>query len=169
MDVLEAIRTRHSIRAYTDQEVPETTIQELLEAAMCAPSAGNARPWHFVVMRDRAVLDAVPSFHPYAKMMLQSNAAILVCGDAGNERFGPYWVQDCAAAIENMLLAAHGRGLGAVWLGLHPRKERKAKMRELVGMPEEMHSLGIVCLGYPKETKDAGDRYDSTRVHLNRW
>src|SRR5512142_911151 len=107
MDALEAILTRRSVRRYTPEPIAEELLHELLDAAMHAPSAGNEQPWHFVVVTDRETLAAIPRFHPYAVMLRQAPAAIVVCGDPTLEKYHGYWVQDCAAATENLLLAAH--------------------------------------------------------------
>ena len=113
---------RRSIRKYTDQPVPDKLVETLLRAAMSAPSAGNQQPWHFVVIRDRAILDAVPGFHPYARMMVKAPVAILVCGDGDLEKSKGFWVEDCSAATENVLIEAQELGLGSVWLGPVPAR-----------------------------------------------
>lgn len=169
MDLFEAIYGRRSIRQYTDQPVSEGIIEELLKAAMAAPSANNGQPWHFVVMDDRAILDAVPKWHPYASMMTQASLAIAVCADTQGGRSGAYWVQDCSAATQNLLLAAHARGLGAVWLGIHPERERVKEAQKLLALPKDVIPLAIVAVGYPAERKPPNDRFDAGRVHRNRW
>ncbi len=169
MDILEAIRTRRSIRKYTADPVSEADLRELLEAAMSAPSAGNEQPWEFIVIDDRETLDAIPAFHPYAAMLKQAPAAILICGDLEREKYRGFWVQDCSAAIENLLLAAHGKGLGAVWLGVYPVEDRVAATRELFGLPPHVVPLAFIALGHPAEEKGPADRYNETRVHHNRF
>jgi len=169
MDTIEAIFTRRSIRAYTDRPVGEDLIELLLRAAMAAPSAGNQQPWQFVVVDDRATLDAIPAYHPYSAMLRQAPVAVVVCGDGGKEGLGAYWPQDCSAATENLLLAAHARGLGAVWLGVYPEADRIARTRELLGLPEAITPFCIVAIGYPAERPGPADRYDPARVHRNRW
>jgi nitroreductase len=118
MDTLTAIRTRRSIRAYTAEPVSEEMIETLLAAAMQAPSAGNQQPWHFVIIQQRALLDALDEAMPYGKMLHQAALAVVVCAEAALDVRGGYWVQDCSAATQNLLLAAHASGLGAVWLGI---------------------------------------------------
>ncbi len=169
MDLFEAIYGRRSIRQYTDQEVPQELVNELLRAAMAAPSANNEQPWHLVVVDDRRTLDAVPEWHPYASMMKQAALAIVVCGDTRGGRSRAYWVQDCSAATQNLLLAAHGKGLGAVWLGVYPEQHRVKKTQELLALPEGVIPLAIVAMGYPAERKPPSDRFDARRVHRNRW
>ena len=118
--IMDAILTRRSIRHYTAQPVAEELITGFLKAAMAAPSAGNEQPWEFVVLTERTILDRIPSFHPYAAMLREAPAAILVCGDLAREKHEGYWVQDCSAATENILIAVNEKGLGAVWLGIFP-------------------------------------------------
>ena len=169
METFEAIHGRRSIRRYTAQPVPEGAIEALLRAAMAAPSAGDERPWRFVVITDRALLNAIPQFHEYSQMLKEAPAAIVICGDTTLEKYKGYWVQDCSAATQNLLLAAHAKGLGSVWLGVHPIKVRVAKTQELLGLPSHVIPLAVVALGYPAEAKGPTDRYDPTRVHRNRW
>lgn len=166
---LEVIHARRSIRKYTEDPVSDGDVGEILEAAMAAPSAGNQQPWHFVVIRDRAVLSAVPGFHPHAKMAEQAPVAVLVCGDPTLEKHQGYWVQDCANATENLLLAVTAKGLGAVWCGVHPRPEREAGFRALLGLPPHVVPFAFVPIGHPAESKPPARRYDSGRVHRDRW
>jgi len=169
MDILEAIFSRRSIRIYTSKPVSRAVIDEILKAAMNAPSAGGERPWHFIVLTDRAILDEIPKFHPYSGMVKQAHAAILVCGDPTLEKHKGYWVLDCAAATQNMLLAAHGKGLGTVWCGVYPTEDRIVNFRRLCGLPEHIVPFSLVPLGFPGEVKQVQDRFDSSRVHDNRW
>ncbi len=169
MDAIEAILSRRSIRRYTPQPVPEAAIRQLLEAAMSAPSAGNEQPWQFVVITDRRIFDEIPRFHPYAEMVKEASVAILVCGDLRLEKYRGHWVQDCSAATQNILLAAHAKGLGAVWVGIYPTEDRVARFRELLGLPNQIVPLCLVPLGYPAEQISRPERYEASRVHQNRW
>jgi len=169
MDAIEAILSRRSIRRYTPQPVPEGMIRPLLEAAMSAPSAGNEQPWQFVVITDRRILDEIPRFHPYAEMLKEAPVAILVCGDLRLEKYKDHWVQDCSAATQNILLAAHAKGLGAVWVGIYPSEDRVTRIRKLLGLPSHVIPLGLVPLGHPAEQIPRAERYDASRVHQNRW
>jgi len=169
METLQAILSRRSIRAYTKESVSEDLIRQLLEAAMSAPSAGNAQPWHFVVIRDRRTLDAVPSVHPFSGMLRQAPLAILVCADPTLEKYPGFWVQDCSAATQNILIAARALGLGAVWLGFYPKEERIAGIRKMLGIPEHIIPLSMVSIGWPAEEKPPGGRYQEERVHRDRW
>ena len=168
MDAMEAILSRRSIRRYTSQKVSDHLIKELLEAAMSAPSAGDERPWHFVVIDDRNILEKVTRFHPYSGMLRKAQVAILLCVDLdlGNEGF---LVQDGSAATENLLIAAHAKGLGAVWLGIYPLKERITGMLKLLDLPERILPLSLISIGYPAEAVPRENRYHPARVHTNRW
>jgi nitroreductase len=168
MDTFEALFNRRSIRQYTQQAVPDELVQTLLKAAMYAPSASNGQPWHFVVIRDRSTLDAIPSFHPHAAMVPQAQLAILVCGKV-NPAIPAYWLVDCAAATENLLLAAHASGLGAVWLGVAPRTERMEGMRKLIPLPEGIEPFALIPIGYPAEIKEQPDRFLPERIHNEHW
>ncbi len=169
MDVIDAIRTRRSIRQFESRAVPEPILTELLQAAMSAPSAGNQQPWCFVVIDDRALLDRIPPINPYAAMCRQAPLAILVCGDPRLEKYHGYWVQDCAAATQNLLLAAHARKFGAVWTGVYPREDRIHGFRKLLRLPEAVVPMALVVLGYPAENVPPEDRYQEGRIHRNGW
>lgn len=169
MDAMEAILTRRSIRKYTESAVPGDLIEEILEAAMAAPSAGNEQPWHFVVINKRELLDAIPRFHPHSKMLKHAPVAVLVCGDLSLEKHKGYWVQDCSAATQNLLLAAHALGLGAVWLGVFPREERVKGLSKLLGLPENIVPLALVSMGYAAEEKPRADRFKEERIRYNGW
>ncbi len=169
MDATETLLSRRSIRKYTTEPVSDEAIKSLLKAAMAAPSAGNQQPWHFVVIRDRAILDEIPKRHPYAQMVKDAPVAIVVCGDARSVKYKDYWPQDCAAASENLLLAAHANNLGAVWCGVYPNEDRVHPFRELLGIPDGVFPFALIALGHPDEEKPPGERFDASRVHANRW
>ena len=169
MDAMEAILGRRSIRKYTDKPVSENLLRELLTAAMAAPSAGNQQPWQFIVIDERRILDAITEFHPYAGALKQAPVAIAVCGDIARQKWEGFWVQDCSAAIENLLVAAHAKGLGTVWLGVHPVGDRSSGLRKLLKLPETIIPLAVIALGYPAEHKEPVNRYDSSRIHRNEW
>jgi nitroreductase len=169
MDTLEAIFTRRSIRAYTDQAVTEEIVEKLLRAAMQAPSAGNQQAWQFVAITGRTQLNALAEVLPYGKMLTTAALGIVVCGDLEREKSKGYWVQDCSAATQNLLLAAHALGLGAVWLGVYPREQRVLDVRKVLGIPDSVIPLCAIAIGYPAEQKERADRYDAGRVHHNGW
>jgi len=169
MDAMNAILSRRSIRRYTEQPVSDETIKELLEAAMSAPSAGNEQPWHFLVIRERQILNEIPKYHQYSHMLKDAPVAIMVCGDKRLQKYEGYWVQDCSAATENILIAAQAKGLGAVWLGVFPIEDRVIALRKLLNIPEEVIPFSLISIGYPAEEKPRSDRYDTSRIHQNMW
>lgn len=169
MDAMEAILTRRSIRTYTGEPIPDTALKSLLEAAMSAPSAGNQQPWQFVVIHDRAILDEIPVVHPYSQSVKMAPVAIVVCGDLKREVHKDFWVQDCAAATQNLLIAVQSKGLGAVWLGVYPRQDRVLGMQKLLNLPDHVIPFSIIPVGYPAEVKLPASRFDGSRIHYNRW
>jgi nitroreductase len=166
---MSVIFRRRSIRRYADRPVPGELVEKVLKAGMAAPSAGNGQPWQFVVLDDRAVLNRVTEILTYSQMLKEAGAAIVVCGDLTQEKAPGFWVQDCAAATQNMLLMATDLGLGSVWLGVYPAEERVNALKQLLQLPEPVIPLSIVSLGYPAEAKEPIDRFDQWRVHRNRW
>jgi nitroreductase len=169
MDLFEALYTRRSIRSFTDEAVTEADLEALLRAAMAAPSAGNAQPWHFVVVTERAVLDAIPGIHPYAAMCKTAQAAVVVCAELALEKYPGYWVLDCAAATQNLLLAARGLDIGSVWCGLYPQQERMTAMAGLLRLPEGILPHALVALGHPAQEFKKIDRFKPERIHRNGW
>ena len=169
METIEAIHTRRSIRQYQDKAVSQELVTEILKAAMAAPSARNQQPWEFIVITDADLRSKVPSVCPFAQMIVDAPLAILVCGDLKNETAQGYWVIDCAAATQNLLLAAHTLGLGAVWTGVYPREERIDGLTELLDLPEHILPHSLVVIGYPAELLPQQDRFKPDRVHHNGW
>lgn len=169
MNALEAIFTRRSIRKYKSQSISAGEIKKLLQAGMSAPSSMNLKPWRFIVINDRTILDGISEIHPHAKMLKEAPLAILVCADAKAQNIEGYWAQDCSAATENILLAAHSLGLGAVWLGVFPRQERMQQMADLFGLPDDIKPVTLVSIGLPAEEKPAGERFDPSFVYNNKW
>ena len=169
MDIFEAIHTRRSIRQFAGGDISEDVLRKILSAAMCAPSAGNAQPWQFVVLRDRALLDRIPQIHPHAQMTKQASLGILICGDLRLEKYKGFWVEDCSAATQNLLLAAHGAGLGAVWTGIHPDAARTAAFQAEFALPEQVIPFAFVPMGPPAQLLARKDIFLPERVHLNGW
>jgi nitroreductase len=166
-ELIQTILSRRSIRRYTDEPVGEADIRTLLEAAMAAPSASNRKPWQFIVVTRRQTLDALAEAHPHGDMLFEATLCIVVCGDLTEmERF---WVQDCSAATENLLLAVTALGLGAVWLGVYPKQDRVTAVRPILGLPETITPLNLISIGHPAEEKEPRTQYDESRVHRERW
>ena len=169
MNTLQAIKTRRSIRKYTSQKIETEKIQEILKAGMQAPSARNLQPWQFVVIDDKEILQKLSIAHPYGKMINGASHAILICGDKTLEKEESYLIQNCCAATQNMLLAVHELGLGAVWLGVQPREKRIDAISDLLKLPANVFPVALLSLGYPDEKKEAEDRYNPVRMHWNSW
>ncbi len=166
---IEFILTRRSIRRYTDEPVNQNDIELLLKAASYAPSANNYRPWHFLVITEREMLDKLSVVHPYAKMLKHAPLAILICGDSSVQEMTGYQAVDCSAATENLLLAAHAIGLGGVWLGVYPREQRMKDIKNLFQLPENINPVNLVSIGHPAEEKPFPERFNKEKIHYNKW
>jgi nitroreductase len=165
-DVLEWIQRRRSIRQFTEQPVERASLEILLKAAMSAPTACNSQPWEFIVITEKEILDSLRSRLLF--MRYNAPAAVVVCGNpeiANNSAGKTYWVQDCSAAMENLLLAAVGLGLGAVWIGVYPLPSVIKPVSDLLGIPEHVTPLGIALVGHPAEEKSPRTQYDRRRVY----
>jgi nitroreductase len=167
--VIEAIITRRSIRHYIRKNVDKSLIELLLKSAMYAPSARNEQPWHFIVIDRQELFKRIMKVHPYSSMLSEAAAAILVCGDEKLELSRGYWPVDCSAATQNILLAAHSLGLGSVWLGVYPRKERMDGIRDIFMLPDHIRPFSLVSIGYPSERKEIPERFREDRVSWNLW
>jgi nitroreductase len=168
---LDLIFGRRSIRVYSPGEVSEPALTKLLEAAMAAPSAMTKDPWRFIVVRDKQMLAKLATLHPGAAMLSSAAMAIVVCGDldAAFERQISYLLQDCAAAIENLLLAAHAQGLGACWVGIHPGEPLIKQVRELLSLPASVIPVAAISLGQPGEQPPPRTRYNADYVHHEKY
>lgn len=167
---LETLMTRTSIRSFTDRPVSADTIEMLLRAGMAAPTAVNKQPWHFVVITDRAKLDELGGNGRQSQMWQESTLAIVVCGNMEKALEGPaqaFWVQDCSAATENILLAAHALGLGAVWTGCYPMEERMANVSQVLNLPEHIVPLCVIVMGYPNEQPEPKDKWKVENISYN--
>jgi nitroreductase len=169
MEKLDYILDRRSIRRFTSQKIGSNDMKAILTAAMYAPSAVNRQPWHFVVIDDPSILEKIMEVHPHARMMQTASHAVVVCGDEQLQHDDGYWVVDCGAATENLLLAAHSLGLGGCWVGLHPREERKSAISRLMGLPSQIKPFALVALGYPDEKKTRPERFNAGKVRHNGW
>ncbi|WP_419781606.1 nitroreductase family protein [Maridesulfovibrio sp.] len=169
MDVFEAIYSRRSVRKFQDKLVSEEDIKDLLGAAMMAPSAGNQQPWQFIVVDDKEKQTAITKLNEHAPMADKAPVGILVCGDTSLEKYAGFWVQDCSAAIQNLLLATHAKGLGAVWTGIYPLEDRVENFQKLFNLPGNVIPLGYMVIGHPGHASKKLDRYKEERVRRNSW
>jgi len=166
---MKEIFERRSIRKYTNKKITDKELEELLKAAMAAPSASNEQPWEFIIVTDNKILESITKFHTNSQMLKEAAAAIIVCGNLTKEKVPGYWIQDCSAATENILIEARYLGIGSVWLGVYPTKERVKGVKKLFNLPKKIIPLSIVSLGYPAEEKEPSKRYDESRIHTNIW
>ena len=164
---IQNIMTRTSVRQYTGRQIPQDTVRILLQAAMAAPSAVDKRPWEFVVLNNQEKRDligkAVPGVGDKTKT---AGAVILICGNSERfiEQAPEYWVQDCSAATENLLLAANALGLGAVWCGVYPIQDRVADVKRILGLPDNLVPLNVITVGYPTAIQTPKDKWDESRI-----
>lgn len=168
---LDCIMTRTSVREYTDKQVPDSIVETLLKAAMAAPTAMNKQPWQFVVVTDKAVREAIAEADQYIRAK-EAPLVIVACGDLAKEEDGEgrdFWIQDVSAATENILLAAHAQGLGAVWCGIHPIKAREKAIADILGLPKDIIPLSAVCIGYPAHEHQPKDKWNPKAVHYNKY
>ena len=171
--VLQNIHARKSVRRFTSQPVSREQLDILVRAAMAAPSGRDMRPWKFIVLDDREAMNNLSEQLPYAKMLTQAQAAVVICGDMTvvDKKGNPSknWTFDCSAATENLLLAAEAMGLGAVWTGVHPYEERLAAVAKAFNLPEHIIPLNVIPIGYPKGNPKPKDKFDAGNIHYNGW
>ncbi len=166
---MDAIFKRRSVRRYTALAVNDSQVRSILGAGMNAPSAGNEQPWHFILIRDKERLKKLSGSSPYASMVGGASLAVVVCADLELEKHKGFWVQDCSAAVENILVEVSALGLGAVWLGVYPRQDRIEYIKAMFDLPASIMPFAIIPVGYPMEEAKAIDRYRQDRVHLEHW
>lgn len=166
---MDSVLSRRSIRNFQDRAIPESEIQKILEGAMSAPSAHNQQPWELVVITERQLLNSIPEFHPYSRMLAMAPMAILVCAKTKDLKSPDFWPQDCSAATENILVEANELGIGSVWLGVYPKEPIMKGFRQLFSLPDDVLPFSLVALGYPAEKKEPSQRFDPKRVHRNGW
>lgn len=170
-DAITAILTRRSIRDYTPHPVPQELIKLLLEAGLAAPSAFNEQSTALVVVNDPKVLAEISKVNPASLQLKKATVAIVVCGNQAKQKFKDqgYWQLDGAVASENILIAAHALGLGAVWTAIYPYPDRIPKVQKILGLPQDVIPLNVIPVGYPAEKKSREKLYDPARVHTNKW
>ena len=170
--VIKAIHSRKSVRHFNDENVLKEQLEVLIRAGMAAPSANNLQPWAFIGITNRDTLDQLANGLPYAKMLFRTSAAIVVCGipaKSGSDSPEGYWVQDCSAASQNILLAAEALGMGAVWTGVHPRAERIKIVRNILGIPDTVIPLNVIPIGYPEGIDKPKDKFKKENIMWEGW
>lgn len=168
-ETLDTIYDRRSIRKYTCKEVNPDLVDEVIRAGMYAPSASNKQPYHFMVFNDKEKIAQVKALHPYAKTLETAPVCIMVCGDTQQEMADGFYVCDCSAVCENMLLAAKSLGLDTCWMGIYPWQDLTKNMSKFFDLPENVVPFALIALGYGAEQKERPRRYDSSKIHYNQW
>lgn len=169
METMKAILTRRSIRKYTGKEIHKDHINEIIKAAMYAPSAFDKQPWQFIVIDKRDILDEILKISPHAEMLKQAALAILICGDKNLEQNVDMIALDCSAATQNALLATHNLGLGAVWISAYPVEETIKGLMDLFKCPENILPISLLSIGYADEEPVAEERFKPEKIHYNSW
>ena len=170
MDTMECIYKRRSIRKYCDRPIDDEILLTLIKAATAAPTACNSRPWEYIIITDKEVKSEIKKKMYFAQY--EAPAMIVACGNMKLAMSGPvknYWIQDCSAAIENILLAATSMGLGSLWVGLYPVESSIRPLYKILDLPEEVIPLGIVYLGYPAEEKEPRTQFDEKHVYWQKY
>ncbi len=182
-EAIKNILTRHSVREFTGEGIDKEDLMTILKAGMSAPSAVNQQPWSFVVVTKREILDALSQKLPYAKMLSKAGAAIVVYGLPDKSKFlkdvlkavikliiRDFWVQDCSAASENILLAAHALGYGAVWTAVFPSEAIIKNVQKILGVPENVIPLNVIPIGVPVDkNKPPKDKFKESNIHWENW
>ena len=169
MEVQEALLDRRSIRKYNDQKINKEDIDKILKAGMYAPSAMNLQAWQFIVIDDKDILIETIKSIPYAEMLRQSAAAILVCGDSLIEKNESWLLQNCSAAIQNILLSSYGLGIGSCWIAIHGMDAVYQNIKAQFALPENIVPISLISLGYPDEVVNAEERFTEEKVYYNKW
>ncbi len=167
---METIFNRRSIRSFSDKKIADEDLTKILKAGMRAPSAGNEQPWEFIVTKDRNIMLEISQPNPYAKMLEHADTAIIVCGDVNQQKYPfDFWIQDCSAATQNILLEAKYLGIGSVWIGTYPVDERVESIKQIFGLPENVIPFSVIALGYPKEEAKPLDTFREDKIHFEKW
>lgn len=182
-EALKNIFTRHSVREFTGEEVKKEDLTAILKAAMSAPSAVNRQPWSFVIITGREILDALCEKLPFAKMLIKAGAAIVVCGLPDKSKIlnaaakvvagvslGDFWITDCSAASENILLSAHALGYGAVWTAVFPDEKKIKEVQKILGIPQDIIPLNVIPIGVPVDkNQPPKDKFKESNIHWEKW
>ena len=167
---MKEIYSRRSVRKYKSDALDAQQIKQIIRAGSYAPSAGNEKPWHFIVITKRETLEAITAFHPYTQMLKTAPVAIIACADLTNVKYeGNFWIQDMAAAVQNMLLEATSMNLGSCWCGVYPNPVLVDNLSMLLDLPSNIVPAAIVALGVADEHREVEERYEESRVHYDKW
>jgi nitroreductase len=169
MDLFKALTYRRSIRKYTNTKVSNEQLNKIIEYGMFAPSAVNKQPWHFIIFRNSDSINKLVDVHPKSSMLKSASAGILICFDDILQYDKGYGPIDCSAATQNMLLAAHGMGLGACWIGIYPKNDRVDVLSKAFNLPEHVVPFAVISIGYPAEELAKPSRFKTERIHFEKW
>jgi nitroreductase len=169
MDTKSTILSRRSIRKFKKDNIPDDIIESWIRCGMHAPSAGNEQPWHFIIIKNSETLNQISRFHNHAQMLSDASIGILICIEKVLEKHPPMAIQDCSAATQNILLAVHEKGYGAVWLGVYPREQRMKGLKNLLNIPGGIIPFSLIAIGIPDEQKETEDRFKMNRIHIETW
>lgn len=169
METEQAIKKRRSIRGFEEKPVDESTVESLIELAMYAPSAGNEQPWEFIIIDSESTKKQIAAKHDNARMVKDAPVSVLVCVDLKREKHEDMWIQDCAAATQNLLLGARDRNLATCWVGVYPREPRMKDMSEFLDLPENVIPFSLIPVGYSAEEPEQPERFKPERIHKNKW
>jgi nitroreductase len=170
MELYDGLLSRRSIRKFTGEKIDIETINLMVRAGMYAPSANNTRPWHFIIVDDTDLMKKIMNVHPYSSMLSKASHAIVVCGDEKLQNGPGYYVLDCSAATQNILLAAHALGFGAVWLGVEPKTDRKKAIGDIFGLPDWVQPVSVIAIGVPvKIPEKIPARFEPRKIRKNHW
>lgn len=171
-ETMKTIFERKSVRNYKESTIPKETLELLVKAGMAAPTAMDKRPWEFIIITDKTVLEKLSEALPYAKMAGPAGHGIVVAGDMDKQNGGPdspYWIMDCSAAVQNILLAAESLGLGAVWTAVYPNMDRVAPVSKVLGLPKNIVPLAFIPVGTPSGKDKSKDKFNKKQIHWNKW
>lgn len=167
--MINTIYNRRSVRKYLDKPVKEDDLNEILKAGMYAPSAVNKQPWHFIVIKDKKILNDIKNIHPYSTSLQTAPIAIIVCGDTELEFAKDFYLSDCAAVTQNILLAAKELGLDTCWMGIFPWEKLTEDFEKYFKLPANVKPYSVIALGYGAEEKARPERFDKSKIHIDKW
>ncbi len=171
-EVIKTILERRSVRKFSDKPIEKEKIELILKAGMASPSARNRQPWKFFVVDDRDLLNKLADELPYAKMLYNAPLCIIPCGDIRDKEdltAQTFWVQDCSASVQNILIAVQSLGLGAVWTACYPKEDRIKIPQNILNMPEGIIPLCVIPIGYPEDKTEAKDKFKQENIIWNKF
>lgn len=163
------INNRYSIRTFSDKNVEDEKIIKILESAMLAPSSKNKKPWQFIVLNDKELINEFSDFHPNWKVLKNVNKGIIVCGDLSCDERERHTLMACSASSQNILLRCIELGLESVWLGIYPDEIRSQWIKSKLNTPDNIIPISLIAIGYSDDTKKITREMDNTKIHFNKW